>query len=173
MYLLDHGGVGIGTNTAPTSVKLRVRGTSILGTISNTTWAANQTFPAGQLSANVPYANVTSALARARAPQALTYTGTNVYSDARLGPFFRVNATNDFRLHKPTNATDGQALKWWIKQHSGGTNTITLVASEFVIPIGASTPILSVTNGCVDVLAGEWDGVNSRVRVQSFMRYAQ
>jgi hypothetical protein len=165
------GNVGIATN-APTST-LHVRGISQLGTISNTLWAANVTFPAAQLSGNTSYANVTSALARARAPQAVTYSGTNVYTDARLGPFFRVNATNGFRLHQPTNATDGQALKWWIKQHVGGTNTITLVASEFVIPIGASTPVLSVTNGCVDVLAGEWDGVNSRVRVQSYMRYAQ
>jgi hypothetical protein len=168
-----NGSVGVRTNAVHSSISLMVRGISTLGTVSNTQWSANQTFPAGQLANNVPYANVTSALARARAPQALTYTGTNVYSDARLGPFFRVNATNDFRLHKPTNATDGQALKWWIKQHSGGTNTITLVASEFVLPVGASAVTLSVTNGCVDVLAGEWDGVNSRVRVQSFMRYAQ
>jgi hypothetical protein len=135
--------------------------------------ATANTLDAALLVGNTPYASVTSALARARAPQSLTYSGTNVYTDARLGPVFRVNATNDFRLHKPTGATDGQALKWWIKQHAGGTNTVTLVASEFVIPIGASTPVLSVTNGCVDVLAGEWDGVNSRVRVQSFMRYTQ
>jgi hypothetical protein len=165
-------GLGIGTNGVG-SAMLNVRGISTLGTISNTLWAANQTFPAGQLAGNAPYANVTSALARARAPQAVTYSGTNVNTDARLGGVYRVNATNDFRLHLPTGATDGQALKWWIKQHVGGTNTVTLVASEFVIPIGASTPVLSVTNGCVDVLAGEWDAVNSRVRVQSFMRYTE
>ena len=169
--LLIEGNVGIGTN-APTST-LHVRGTTQPGTVSNATWAANQTFPASQLTGNAPYASATSALARARAPQSVTYTGTNVYTDARLGGVYRINATNDFRLHLPTGATDGQSLKWWIKQHVGGTNTVTLVASEFVIPVGATTPVLSVTNGCVDVLAGEWDGVNSRVRVQSFLRYTQ
>ena len=103
----------------------------------------------------------------------VTYTGTNIYTDARLGGVYRINATNDFRLHKPTGATDGQSLKWHIKQHAGGTNTITLVAAEFIAPVGSVMPVLSVTNGCVDTLAGEWDSSVSKVRLQSFLRYTQ
>jgi hypothetical protein len=166
------GNVCIMTNTAPTSVSLRVRGNSILGTMSNTTWAANQTFPAGQLANNVPYANVTSALARARAPQGITYTGTNVYTDARQGGFYRINATNDFRMNAPTGATDGQTVRWWIKQHVGGTNTMSFATADWVLPDGASGwPTLGVTNGCVDDFLATWDAVVGVWRINSYERF--
>jgi hypothetical protein len=167
------GNVGLGTN-APTSRLHVVRGgISQLGMVSNSLWAANQTFPAGQLANNVPYANVTNALARARAPQAVTYTGTNVYTDARIGTLFRISATNDFRLHKPTGAYDGQGFLYWIKQATGGTNTGTMTTGDFVPPVGSSTVVLSVTNGCVDQFVGIWDASINKVRIGSFMRYME
>jgi hypothetical protein len=127
----------------------------------------------GQLAGNVLYANITSALARARAPQAVTYSGTNVTTDARLGTLFRINATNDFRLHKPTGAYDGQGFLYWIKQHVGGTNTVTMTTGDFVPPVGSSTVVLSVTNGCVDQFVGIWDASINKVRIGSFMRYTE
>jgi hypothetical protein len=136
--------------------------------------ATANTLDAALLVGNTPYASVTSALARARAPQSLTYSGTNVYTDARLGGFFRLNATNDFRLHLPTGVTDGQTVRWWIEQNKGGTNTITFAASEFIPPVGSSGfPTLSVTNGCTDDLLGTWDAHIGKMRINSFERFVE
>ena len=154
---------------ASTSGRINFQGNKI----TNATWAADQTFPAAQLSGNAPYANVTSALARARAPQAVTYSGTNVYTDARLGTLFRINATNDFRVHKPTGCYPGQSMLYWIKQAVGGTNTVTMTDGDFVPPVGASSVILSVTNGYVDQFFGIWDDSIGKVRVGSFMSYRE
>jgi hypothetical protein len=128
---------------------------------------------AAALAGNVPYASTTSALARARAPQAVTYSGTNVYTDARIGTLFRINATNTFRLHAPTGCYPGQSMLYWIKQAVGGTNTVTMTDGDFVPPVGASSVVLSVTNGCVDQFFGVWDDSINKVRIGSFMRYTQ
>ena len=129
---------------------------------------------AANLTNSVPLAQITNAIAQLRSPQVVTYSCTNVYTDARLGTLFRVYVTNDFRLHAPTGPADGQTFKYWFVQWVGGTNTITTVASEFLPPEGASgMPVLSVSNLWNDVWLGTWDARINKVRIESFMRYRE
>jgi hypothetical protein len=80
VFMLDYttGNAGFGTNATS---RLHVRGTTQPGTVSNATWAANQTFPAGQLAGNAPYASVTNAAA----------AGTALYTNVIIGANYKTN----------------------------------------------------------------------------------
>lgn len=59
------------------------------------------------------------------APVTLSYaSGTNVATDASLGTYFRLTATNTTFLANPTNPTDGQRVIWCIIQDATGNRTL-------------------------------------------------
>lgn len=99
----------------------------------------------------------------------MTYSGTNLITDASLAKAFRFVLTNDAHLFPPTNAVDGQVLKWWFVQGTG-TNKLTL-ADSYVLPVGTTNLALSVTNGFRDVLVGEYEASTTNVHLTGFMLF--
>jgi len=107
-----------------------------------------------------------------QAPVTITYTGTNVVTDASLGTRFRVTVTNNCRLANPTNTVDGEVYSWWIKQGTG-TNRVFYAAADWVLPVGANYMTNSTAINAVDVFGAQYDSVVGKMRVTTFMRYSQ
>jgi hypothetical protein len=97
------------------------------------------------------------------------YDGTNITCNASLGSQWRVTLTNDAVLAVPTGLTDGQHLRWWIRQGTG-TNRLTL-GTSWKYPVGANLMTNSTTIGAVDVIHACYDGVWSNLYLTGFMRY--
>jgi hypothetical protein len=128
---------------------------------------------AAQVSATGTYSTVQAAIngLSRKAPTTISYTSTNLTTDASLNQTFRVTLTNDVTMAKPTNMTDGQSLRWWIKQGTG-TNEVSL-NSAFVLPSGTTNLVLSTAVNAVDILVGEYDAGADKVRLTGLLKFSQ
>jgi hypothetical protein len=104
-----------------------------------------------------------------RVPIPLTYTSTNIYTDASLANTFRVTLTNNATLQLPTGALDGQTIRWWITQGIG-SNTLN-IASSVVYPTGTTNLSLSTATGSRDLLIGEYDGSTTNLHLTGLLLY--
>jgi len=102
----------------------------------------------------------------------LTYSSTNIVSDFSVAKGFRVTLTNNAYLVAPTNATDGQVLKWWIKQGAPGNRTLA-TAPSYVFPSGTTNLSLSTNSLATDLLIGEYDSVSNVVRLTGLLLYSR
>ena len=98
----------------------------------------------------------------------LTYAAT-LNTDASTGNLFRVTLTGNVTLANPTNATDGKAITWEIKQDGVGSRTVTL-GSKFVIPTNATTPLAwSTAANAMDILAVRYNAGADKFYVLSMV----
>ena len=98
----------------------------------------------------------------------LTYAST-LATDASLADVFRVTLTGNVTLSNPTNAIDGKAIVWEIKQDSTGSRTITL-GDKFVIPSSATTPLAwSTAANKTDILAVRYHSASDKFLVVSMV----
>lgn len=83
-------------------------------------------------------------------------TSGNVLTDASAADTFELTATNPITLSHPTNATDGKTITWIITQGGVGNNNISL-ATSFVVPSSAGTPLnFSTEAGKTDILTARY-----------------
>jgi len=98
----------------------------------------------------------------------LTYAST-LATDASLADVFRVTLTGNVTLSNPTNAIDGKAITWEIKQDGTGSRTITL-GSKFVIPSNATNPLAwSTAANAMDILAVRYNAGADKFYVLSMV----
>ena len=103
-------------------------------------------------------------------PVTLTYSGTNIETDASLANVFRVTLTNDAYLVAPTNLVDGQHIRWWFTQGTG-TNILTVDTNFFVFPTGTTNLTFSTAVGSKDELLGTYDGTSTNFHLDGLMLF--
>ena len=122
---------------------------------------------AGNLTGNVARAALTNALATL---SAITYSGTNLNTNAKVADLFVATLTNSPTMGLPTGCYNGQRLEWWLTQGTG-TNVVNWPTGRFVFPVGATNIALSTAPGATDVVTGRyWSGIN-KVRLTGNLRY--
>jgi hypothetical protein len=84
---------------------------------------------------------------------------TPTLTDASTGNNFKFTATSSFTLNGPTNPTDGQMVRWKIKQDGTGTRVITFSTSSTVPFNGGANgfPVLSTGANKYDIIAAIYD----------------
>jgi hypothetical protein len=117
------------------------------------------------------YGGIPTGAAGIPAISTLTYTGTNIVSDFSIAKAFRVTLTNNAYLVVPTNVTDGQIVKWWVKQGTG--NNLLALASQYVLPTGTTNLSLSVLSNSVDLLIGEYNATAGKIRLTGLMLFGE
>jgi hypothetical protein len=83
---------------------------------------------------------------------------------------FRVTLTGNALLAAPTNASDGQVLRWYFIQDATGERELTLAAA-FALPESMSSPLeLSFDPNVIDVLEAAYDAQTTKWFVLNFQR---
>lgn len=90
----------------------------------------------------------------------LTYAST-LATDAAAGDIFDVTLAGDVTLDNPTNATNGQTLRWRIAQDATGGRTVTL-GNKFALPAGVPALEFSSAADKVDILAATYHSASDR-----------
>lgn len=85
---------------------------------------------------------------------ALSYSST-LATDASSGSIFDVTLTGNVTLSNPTNPTNGQTLRWRIKQDATGGRTVTL-GNKFALPGSVSSLEFSTAANKMDILAATY-----------------
>jgi hypothetical protein len=93
-----------------------------------------------------------------------------ISTDASLARTFVVTLTEDSTLAIPTNARNGQVIKWWIEQGGAGGHSLSLEAG-YLLPLGIGELSLSTNAGASDLLIGEWNAGESKVKLTGLMLY--
>ena len=97
----------------------------------------------------------------------LTYSATT-NTDASLGTIFDLPLTGNVILANPTNAVDGQSIKWRIKQDAS-IRTVTL-GDKFRIPSSATTPLAWSQGGSkMDIFAVIYNATDDKFDVISMV----
>ncbi len=93
-----------------------------------------------------------------------------ILTDAKLGNTFKVTLAGNRTLGIPTNPTDGQICRWWIKQNQDGNHTLTLQTGVDGFIYGTTIPntTLTTTAGKTDVIEAQYDLAARRWRVTLF-----
>lgn len=85
---------------------------------------------------------------------ALSYSST-LATDASAGSIFDVTLTGNVTLSNPTNPTNGQTLRWRVKQDATGGRTVTL-GNKFALPASVTTLEFSTAANKLDILAATY-----------------
>ena len=95
-----------------------------------------------------------------------------ILTDAKLGNTFKVTLTANRLLGAPTNPTDGQICRWWIKQNQDGNHTLTLQTGVDGFIYGTTIPNTTLTTaaGKSDVIEAQYDLDARRWRVTLFAK---
>jgi hypothetical protein len=122
---------------------------------------------AGTLTEKVTLGQI-AALAGGPTVVALTYAAT-LNTDASAGDIFDVTLTGNATLANPTNPTDGQTIRWRIRQDGTGNRAVTL-GNKFVIPSSATSPLpFSTAANAMDVLAATYHAGRDKWDVIAFV----
>lgn len=108
-------------------------------------------------------------------PKVSTLTpGTTVNTDAAAGNLFRLTAAQNFTLAAPTNATDGQVIRYHFIQDGTGSRVLTLSTSAGGFAGGSditiASVVLSTAAGTLDVMSCEYRSSVNRWIVIGFAR---
>jgi uncharacterized protein YjbI with pentapeptide repeats len=133
-------------------------GTWVGGSLSGATVNANTLTV---LSASVFSGSVTFGKSVVSNIVTLTLSGTNLKTDASLGNAFGYTLTGSMTMSAPTNPTDGQIIRYRIRQSGAGSFTITW-DSIFVFTTSQPTPVLSTALNKMDVVSFEYDSTNTK-----------
>jgi hypothetical protein len=98
----------------------------------------------------------------------LTFNSTQT-TDASTGQIFSFTATNNFTLANPSNASDGQVIRWLITQDGMGSRLITL-GSDFLLGTDLTSVVLSTAPGLTDLLTVLYINSVGKYLVTGFVR---
>lgn len=105
---------------------------------------------------------------RVKAPATLADAAT-IATDASLAELFRVTIAGNRTLGNPTSPTDGQVVRWEIKQDPTGGRTLAL-AAKFVFGTDLPSITLSTAAGLTDILAAVYNAAQDEWRVLAFAK---
>lgn len=100
---------------------------------------------------------------RVKAPATLADAAT-IATDASLADLFRVTIAGNRTLGNPTNPTDGQVVRWEIKQDATGGRTLAL-DTKFVFGTDLPSITLSTAAGATDILLASYNLAQDEWRV--------
>lgn len=100
---------------------------------------------------------------RVKTPATLA-DGPTIATDASLADLFRVTLAGNRTLSNPTNPTDGQIVRWEIKQDVTGGRTLAL-GNKFVFGTDLTSVALSTAAGTTDILAAVYNADQDEWRV--------
>jgi hypothetical protein len=108
-------------------------------------------------------------------PKVATLTpGTTVATDAAAGNLFRLTPAQNFTLSAPTNATDGQVIRYHFTQDGTGSRVLTLAtgAGGFAggTDITLASVVLSTAASTLDVMTVEYRSSANRWIVIGFVK---
>lgn len=108
---------------------------------------------------------------RNKTPATLADAAT-IATNAALADLFRVELGGNRTLGNPTNPTDGQIVRWEIKQDATGGRTLSLTApgSKFVFGTDLPSITLSTAAGATDILAAIYNAAQDEWRVVAFAK---
>ncbi|MDT7789764.1 MAG: hypothetical protein QOF58_8183 [Pseudonocardiales bacterium] len=112
--------------------------------------------------------NVTLNARRVKAPATLADAAT-IATDASIADLFRVTLQGNRTLGNPTNPTDGQLVRWEIKQDPTGSRTLAL-DTKFVFGTDLTSITLSNGAGVTDILGATYNAAQDEWRVLGFTK---
>lgn len=80
---------------------------------------------------------------------------SSLATDASAGSIFDVTLTGNVTLSNPTNPTNGQTLRWRIRQDATGGRTVTL-GNKFTLPASVTSLEFSTAANKMDILAATY-----------------
>jgi|NOAtaT_6_FD_contig_91_513723_length_1808_multi_3_in_0_out_0_1 hypothetical protein len=93
----------------------------------------------------------------------------NINTDASSGGIFDLTLTGSGLLTNPTNPTNGQTLRWRIRQDNTG-NRILSLGNKFKIPSSATNPLpFSGGSGVMDILGATYHAGRDKWDIVAFV----
>lgn len=92
--------------------------------------------------------------AATQAPVSLAYAST-LNTDASAGSIFDITLTGNVTIANPTNPTNGQTIRWRVRQDATGGRAVTL-GTKFSLPASVSTLEFSTAADKLDILAATY-----------------